>query len=546
MSSTSSDSSPTLAPAQEAVSGVAIDPEVAALIALSPAEQEAELARLSESLERDLWTQTGIEAELGGREATDKVFKELSAAMIEQTTAYRDDPSFGRFGGRIPATVNEDFGALMFGGWMVAALGAEGIVQSTNDAKPGAKRETDRQKDSSGTMDLAGSVNEASLDTTIEKTIKGVTGKLHVKVLIAPCPDANGQFTSKVQIEVSVTTEGGRTGANMNQEVDVTGRVGDNAELLGYDTTTRSQAADFKASKGSYVDVIRTSTRSVGKLTAAGGSLNRYGGAATAQMAVQWANAGTLTELMVNKYALEAAEKAWKSGRCVDLQVSTTPGKRKGLNPSTTVSVLAAPKSKVDGKPVGGTVTAALNGGSSIDPVGTSVPADATFSYVAPSEKDKTATITLEARSQRGIGKAEVVLDTKASKGYFIGPTTGGKHTTTGLGINSVDDGSTMGTALPADVCDVTAPFTLTSPDTGGKQTFTPTGPKGGTTTYQLTTPLTGFKETGKGTYTLELDGDGGTIRTKVRGKLTMPGAPVSYRTTGIQVFELKPSTSCS
>jgi hypothetical protein len=202
--------------------------------------------------------------------------------------------------------------------------------------------------------------------------------------------------------------------------------------------------------------------------------------------------------------------------------------------------------SKIDGKPVGGTVTATLAGDASVDPAGSPVPADATFAYVAPGEKDKKASVSLESRSKRGIGKTQIAFDTNAPKGYFIGPATGGRHTTTGLGIASVDDGSTMGTAIPADVCDITVSFTLSDPATGGKQVFTPTSATGGTTTYQLTTPMTGFQETGKGTYTLELVGDGGTIRTKVRGRLTIPGSGMSYKTTGIQIFDLQPSTTCS
>lgn len=523
-----------------------VDPEVAALLMLTPAEQEAQLADLSATLERDLWTQTGLESELGGPADADVVFTAFSAAMVEQARELSADPSFGRFGGGVRAADDMSLGALMFGGWLVAGIGAEGIVKSTNDAKAGAKRETDHRADSTSTMDLAGSVNEASLDTTIEKTVDGVTGKLHVKVQIAPCPDANGEFTSKIQIEASATTAGGRTGANMNQEVDVTGRVGDDAELSGYDTTTRSQAADFANSKGSYVDVTSSTTWTGGKVTAATRTVNRSSGSATERMAMEWANSGTLTEALVNKYALEAAEKAWKSGRCVDLQASTSPGKRTGLKPSATVSVVAAPKSKVDGSAAGGTVTAQLNGGASVDPAGTAVPADATFAYVAPGEKDQTATVALEARSKRGIGKAEVTFDTKAGTGYFIGPVTGGTHTITGLGIASADDGSTMGTAVPADVCDITKPFTLTAPDTGGRQTFTPTSPTGGTTTYQLTNPLMGFTEKGKGTYTLSLDGENGRIVTKVRGRVTIPGSGQSWKSTATQFFDLEPATSCS
>lgn len=95
------------------------------------------------------------------------------------------------------------------------------------------------------------------------------------------------------------------------------------------------------------------------------------------------------------------------------LEPTTDPAKRKGLEPSDAVSITAAPRSKVDGGPVGGTVTATLNGDSSVDPAGSKVKADARFAYVAPAEKDKSASVSLEARSKRGVAKAELAFDTK-------------------------------------------------------------------------------------------------------------------------------------
>ncbi len=155
---------------------------------------------------------------------------------------------------------------------------------------------------------------------------------------------------------------------------------------------------------------------------------------------------------LVDNAMLAAAEAGWKSGRCVVLEPTTTPAKRSGLLPSQHVTITAQPKSRLDGFPVGGTVKATLAGETSVDPDGTKVPAAATFTYVAPGTRDKTGTVSLEARSKRGIGRAEVVLDTNA-RSY---------QATRGL-----DDFIGTGT-----ICDLSQPFTISG--TGVTVTFTP------------------------------------------------------------------------
>lgn len=545
-SPTSAGATSTSAAPMSAAPGV--DPEVLALLSLSPAQQEAELATVSAAVERDLFIASGLEAELGGPDPTDKAFAALTGAIMKQADAYRNRPSFGRFGGLVAAAGDASLGGLMFAGWLVAGLGSAGIVAATNDAEEGAKPVTQKSKDpdGTGTYEITGSVDKASSVTTFTQTTNGVTGKLRVTVDIAPCPTASGEFTSKILMEASATSAAGRTGSNVTMQIDVTGRVGDDAEMTGYDVTTRTQAADFKNSKGSYVDVSGSVTWTGSSVTAAENKVSRSAGAATPEMAQQWATAGTLTQTLVNSYALEAAQKAWKSGRCVNLKISTDPTTRTGLAPSTTVAVTAAPRSKVDQSAVGGTVSGTLNGASSLTPANSPVPADATFSYVAPSEKDQSATDSFESRSKRGVGKAEVTFDTKGGTGFFVSAGSGGTYTTTGLGIGAVtEEGSLMATIAPADVCDVTVPFTLSNPDTGGQQVFTPTSGTGGRTSYTLSFPLTGFTESGKGTYTLSVDGETGTIRTKVKGRLTLPGSGMSWKTRGTQVFDLGPSTTC-
>ena len=106
------------------------------------------------------------------------------------------------------------------------------------------------------------------------------------------------------------------------------------------------------------------------------------------------------------------AETAWKSGRCVVLDPTTNPAQRTGLQPSTPVAISAAPRSKIDGGPVGGAVTGTLSGEGTLSPSGTKVPADASFTYTAPGTAGKAGKVSLEARSKRGVAKADLGFDT--------------------------------------------------------------------------------------------------------------------------------------
>ena len=128
------------------------------------------------------------------------------------------------------------------------------------------------------------------------------------------------------------------------------------------------------------------------------------------------------------------------------------------MEPGSTSTITAPPRSRIDGTPTGGTVTATLTAGAaSVDPTGTKVPADATFTYTAPDETNKTGTVSLEARSKRGVAKASIDFDTAG--GYTA---SGGTEVT-----------------FSGTVADLAAPFTLTGAGQGFDVvfSFSPTGP---------------------------------------------------------------------
>lgn len=176
------------------------------------------------------------------------------------------------------------------------------------------------------------------------------------------------------------------------------------------------------------------------------------------------------------------AEKGWQSGRCVVLEPTATPGPT-GLDPAQTSTITAAPRSRIDGGAVGGTVTATLSAGGAAVAPESNVPADATFTHTAPDRANASGTVSLEARSRRGVAQASIGFDTEA-----------GVYVATGGG---------MGVVVSGTVADLAAPFTLTGTGDGFtvKYSYAPSSATGGTLTYSGSGG--GFAMSGAGTYTI-------------------------------------------
>jgi hypothetical protein len=394
-----------------ALEGVAA--EAAAFGALDSAAQEKELAAASDAAELALFPDSAGAA-----------YAAVTANLVKQARAYQATPDFGHFGAGPGAADEGGFGGMTFAGWLIGGLGMQAVVSGSNDVKQGQSVEPVTKKDTfdGGTseMTMTGSVASASLDWNLTSTQKGMTGSVHVKGKIDPCPDVNGMFTASVTLDTEGASDSG--GASSNVAIALTGLVDENAAILGYETTTNSRAKS--GARGQVADITATTTYGAGGVTAATRSANAASGG-TADEGQQWGNLGMMTETIVTKGIMDAIHSAIESGRCVQLNAPTTPAKTSALKPSTAVSIAAQPRSKVDGTPTGGTITGQLEGGASLDPSGTKVDADATFSYVAPDKEDERASVVLVSRSIRGVGKATIPFDTVVIRGYAIGQKVG-------------------------------------------------------------------------------------------------------------------------
>jgi hypothetical protein len=326
---------------------------------------------------------------------------------------------------------------------------------------------------------------------------------------VVPCPDADGRVDASGLVDVTVSK--GDAGQHGTLDVTIVGQVDDDAHLVSSDLDYTMQ---WSKSSGGSTQLVEVSAA-----MPAGGSLTtevkRSAGGATAELQQSAIVGGMLYALLIQHALEKAAQEGWESGRCVRLEVTPNPAPR-DMEPGSTAEITANPRSKIDGGPTGGTVTATLvSGGTSVDPSAAPVPADATMTYTANAEPQNHGTVKLEARSRRGVAKAEMTFETRNRASFHI--------------VGGLDDFQTS-----TDVCDIMQPFQLE----GGGFVVAFTG--GLTGTYSMTGP---FDSEGSGTYEISLPNgplEAGTMTGQGEGSVLG-----QYTGSGTEHYTLTPITGC-
>jgi hypothetical protein len=482
---------------------------VAEFSALPVDQQLAAVADLSLRTELEAAAISGLEAAVGDRAATQAalvgawshVSAQSDAAIAAATPA---EPAGFRLAPNAPRT-SPDGGAVaamgLFLGYMALATFGQVVADRSNSFKAG---ESDAYNSNGATA--AASLDEVTAELTFKGKQDGVDVEFVASTSIHPCPDPDGAFTIDALIDVKASKGG--AGQNARMELKVDGTVDDNAELAGRNIENRTQWSDFGGGKGQFVDFTLSGPNGAEQATT-----NRTGGTVTDAFVQLSSTLSVLVGLLIATQLLGATEKAWKSGRCVELKVTPSAGPD-GLAPSQVVNVLAEPRSKIDGSPTGGNVTATLtSGGASVEPNGSPVPADANSNYTAPDEQDQKGTVSYESRSRRGVGKAEITFSTTKPAAYLV---VGGLQD---WQVNQV-------------VCDVTQPFTLESPGIGTAQF------SGGLSgTYSVTGVFNMHYE---GTYQITLENGLGTPGSMVA---TSSGSIAGQAGSGSENYALTPAT---
>lgn len=419
------------------------------------------------------------------------------------------------------------FGGLIAGGMVTGAVSDMSDQQLAELAKQGPIQLGGKEGGFQMQFDENGSV-----DQTIEfdgKVAEGLTGKVKIKVHIDACPDATGKLTVTLNVESQMGVDGKPgVGGSVHSEFKLERFLDDDAHLMTKDGDNasmtmsaggaqggRKQSFDVRMgygreSPGGYKDFGKESGFSIFHMD-------------EVQHAAELAEQSFTYQRLIAEMMLRGVGKGegpWESGRCVNLKVTSSPGKRSGIKPNTAFDLEAMPRAKSDGAPAGGTVTATLSGGASLQPAGGKVRADAEYAYAGPTKKDEEASIAFEARSKRGVGRATLSFDTKAHRSYHA---EGGLQAFHGTGT----------------ICDLSKSFTISGG--GNTVTFSPSSEAGGSYSYQGN--MGGIGVYGHGTYTASADESGGKITGSGNGCVKTPMG--TRCANGTERYTLTPIETC-
>lgn len=459
----------------------------------------------------DFWLQykmmqaTGIEQALGGETQAIAALKALGDAYERKLrSAEANAPKM------IPAAFTGEgmssglaglgmgaFAGMMTGGMMGGAISSMSDKDLAELVKAGPIKFDDKTGGAALQVGEDGSLTQS---LTFDVNENGLNGKVKMKIHMDGCPDPEGKVTVNLDVDSAMSVSGKPgTGGHVHTQFSYERYLDDDAHLIsgndGGASNMRIQIGGAENFQRQQVE-ITTGYERGGKgifihHDESGFSIFHP---EEVERAKEMIRAAELLNTVVAEAMLRGMGSStgspWEGGHCVKLDVTSDPGKRKGIRPNTAFDIDAKPRAKADGAPTRGTVTATLSGGSALQPASGKVPADAKYQYAGPDKKDQTASIAFEARSKRGVGKATLAFDTKKGGYHIVGGQNDFKANTT--------------------VCSIDGPFDIPS-GAGIVMHMSPSGEQGGSWTQ--TGSAAGVTWSGGGNYTLTLDtGGNGTL----------------------------------
>lgn len=487
--------------------------QVDRLLADGPEQQLQKTRPLDYWLHYKLMQATGIERELGGEAQAVAALQALGDAYERKLRGAKADlPKMIRvaFTGEGMASGFMGMGmggflGLMTGGMLGSAVRSMSDKDLAELVKAGpikfdhkeGKTEFHIGEDGSQAHSMEFEVNE-----------NGLNGKVKMKAKMDACPDPQGKVTVTLDVDSQMSVSGKPgTGGFVRSQFKYERYVDDEAHLIAGDdggaSNLQIQMGGFEnfqsQSAGFTTGYERGGKSSVVVNEEKGFSIFRPD---EGERTVKLLGEAQLLQTLIAEAMLRGMGQGapWEGGRCIDLKVTSSPGKRKGIKPSTAFDLVAIPRAKSDGASAGGTVTATLSGGASLQPASGKVPADAKYGYAGPDKKNESASIAFESRSKRGVGKATLEFDTKTARAYRA--------------EGGLDDFHGTGT-----ICDLSQPFTISGG--GNTVTFSPSSEQGGSYSYQGN--MSGIGVHGSGTYTANADENGGKITASGNGCVKTP-----------------------
>jgi hypothetical protein len=373
------------------------------------------------------------------RQAADGLLKQLDAATAASTTpnAVLASVRLPRVSGEVAAGAAPPPGMSLMGPWAASMI----IVDSPSSWD----RAYSDSRHSDGEIVLGANKGTIKTDTTTTVTPSGsrlvvdvqmkqvgevndangrlvfrINGSGHAHVDIQGCPDPQGVARASMEFSSSedyfVSSDAGRSGHSWQQDdtADASFFADDEANLdhVSFDMKTDKAVKGGTRAAGANQSDLTDYTIDAGETVTLGHDGSGQSGAGTF-------NAHNVTKAEVNDayHAAEqfigiavwtsakAAEKFWRSGKCIDVVVDPAGG---DVAANATTSVTAKVRHKFDGNELNKPVEATVAGVTSIEPAGQRQPAPATFTYTAGPKPGDAGEVTFKSVSNRGIGETTV------------------------------------------------------------------------------------------------------------------------------------------
>lgn len=241
------------------------------------------------------------------------------------------------------------------------------------------------------------------------------------KVTLDICPDADGNVPANFDLKSSSTIAGG--GAQWSTAVQVVGHVNDEGRLASYDIESQSTTAQQNSASNDnkYVELTLGYTMGLGEGGEwVGSNVHAENPRNSAQVTPEFLKSANDSFILMISYVtptvLHSAEAQWTNGYCVKILVPDLDNRQQAVEPDSETPFKATVRHKFENTDLTVPVTANMADGKvSVEPSGSKVLPPAAFTYTAPAEFGAKATVHLETRSKRGIGRLDLTFLTQAA-----------------------------------------------------------------------------------------------------------------------------------
>ena len=351
----------------------------------------------------------------------------LIASQMADSFGIGRDPSHREAGSESLPTVTQAFHS------------TDGSIETTTNTA------LDRTLSSGGGDDLAETItlsySTSRTDSATGASTAGPSGADTVRLELQGCPDSNGMVTEFIR---ATTTEGSGdpsfAGASYRASTEVAAQVfvGEDAWRVREETARQTDVAvqgpiqqlhqaadadnDWEVHFGSTWTTVSPTGSGPATMVADPASVRsgfsqdlRAVSDRTSLLATVGGASilGTIMAALPASMAIDAAERYWRSGACVEVLV--LDGQSGEVEPGQDVHIVAQPRHRFEDTALAKPVVASLSGTAALQPTGAAVPAPAGFDYTA-GEEGETGTVTLTSTSNRGIGSTSVTFTVPKKK----------------------------------------------------------------------------------------------------------------------------------